>query len=295
MILAKVTFVLLIIGPVFWGLINLTKYKKALFKGNSTHFKVLINSGVLYAIAFNLIFFLQELFLVLGKKALGLKAYLFHNNHSWDGVHEKTALMQGAGALAILVIGILGLIVFYMIRNSNSSLKLFFLWFSFQGLLQSVLQLIVVVFEPRSDVGQTLVSYYLIDLSVLELLSFAGMVSTVIISICFSRYLLAFAPPEINLDDSVAKLRFIRFIAVGSALLGFVFIIPFRVPPINQIISPILLIIISIPWIWSAASWVKPRHSFSNKLNDKINAGPILTLIAMLLLFRFVLAPGIAF
>jgi hypothetical protein len=42
--------------------------------GRREIFSVVVKSSILYALAYNLIFFIQELFLTLGKKWIGLKA-----------------------------------------------------------------------------------------------------------------------------------------------------------------------------------------------------------------------------
>ncbi|MEO6104330.1 MAG: hypothetical protein ABIP44_11945, partial [Pseudoxanthomonas sp.] len=58
-------------------------------------------STLLYVVAFNLVFFVQELFLVLPKAFTpGLRPTLFHNNHLWQGEHALASLFQGTGALA---------------------------------------------------------------------------------------------------------------------------------------------------------------------------------------------------
>src|SRR5437879_7006794 len=66
-----------------------------------------LGSALLYTLAFNLTFFIQELFLVLPKAFLpGVRPTLFHNNHDWVGENPLTSLFQGTGALAIFVSGI---------------------------------------------------------------------------------------------------------------------------------------------------------------------------------------------
>jgi hypothetical protein len=56
---------------------------------------------LLYTLAFNLTFFIQELFLVVPKALTpGLRPTLFHNNHLWQGEHPLASLFQGTGALA---------------------------------------------------------------------------------------------------------------------------------------------------------------------------------------------------
>ncbi len=67
---------------------------------------LVINSAVLYALAYNLTFFLQELFLVIPKAVYGLQPILYHNNHRWLGSDPIENLLQGFGTLAILISGL---------------------------------------------------------------------------------------------------------------------------------------------------------------------------------------------
>ena len=66
-----------------------------------------LQSGLLYTLAFNLTFFIQELFLVVPKALTpGLRPTLYHNNHNWEGDHPLERLFQGTGALAIFLTGL---------------------------------------------------------------------------------------------------------------------------------------------------------------------------------------------
>ena len=61
---------------------------------------------LLCALAFNLTFFWQELWLVIPKALAGLHPVLFHNDHAWRGRSPVAELLQGTGALATLVSGL---------------------------------------------------------------------------------------------------------------------------------------------------------------------------------------------
>src|SRR5262245_14742619 len=64
-------------------------------------------SLLVYTLAFNVTFFIQELFLVVPKALTpGLRPTLYHNNHNWEGSHPLENLFQGTGALAILISGL---------------------------------------------------------------------------------------------------------------------------------------------------------------------------------------------
>ena len=69
MILVRVFFAMLVIGPILWGILNWFKYKGTAAPKVAINYATIINSAVFFALAFNIIFFLQEVFLVLGKKA----------------------------------------------------------------------------------------------------------------------------------------------------------------------------------------------------------------------------------
>jgi len=295
MILVHIFFTILLVGPILWGWRNWVKYRGTSSPKDIANYTTMINSAVLYALAFNLIFFLQELFLVLGKKALGLKAFLYHNNHNWEGEHPMTLLMQGSGALAIFMIGLIFLVIFRFILNSKSIWKLFVLWLAFHGLIQSIPQVMVAYFDPGTDVGEALVGYLNLSQPFLIILAITSMTATAMISIWFSRQLLEFVSNDVDLNNPKVKFKYIRFIAVGAAIMGSVLVVPFRIPPIGQAITPFIVLVFSIPWIWSAAAMSKPIIRTSNRINEKIYWSPIVLLVLLLIFFRLVLAPGLEF
>ena len=295
MILVQVFFAGLLLGPIIWGVLNWYRYKGTSVPKVVSGYTIMINSAVLFALAFNLIFFLQEVFLVLGKKALGLQAFLYHNNHNWVGEHPMTSLMQGSGALAIFLIGLIFLVIFRFIRNSGSIWKLFVLWLAFHGLLQSIPQVMAAYFSPGTDVGDALVGYLNLSQPLLIILAITSTTATALVSIWFSGKLLELAPIEADLNNPKLKLKYIRLIAVGAAVLGSLLVLPFRIPPIGLAAAPFIVSVFSIPWIWSAAAVSKPIRHTSNRLNEKIYWGPIIFLVPLLIFFRLVLAPGVEF
>ena len=212
---------ILIAGPLVLGTLNFFKNRGAgsAFKRRA-HFAALINSAVMYSLAFNLVFFIQELSLVLGKKYLGLTAYLYHNNHSWDGSHPMESFMQGSGALAIFVFGILCLGLFYMIRGSRSIWKVLVMWLAFNGLIQSVPQVMVAFFARYTDVGQALSDYLKLGETTLALLAVTSIVATILISISFSRLLLELAPSEMAVATPKSRTSFVTYVGAGAAIFG---------------------------------------------------------------------------
>src|SRR6185436_4542857 len=146
---------ILLVFPLSWGIYGFIKTRNEDKRKISYPASVLvINSAVLYALAFNIIFFIQELFLALGKRWLGLKAVLYHNNHNWYGEHPKDDLAQGYGAVAIYFTAIICLVVARLLKDSKHWVQLFFLWMSFQGFAQSLPQFITAFMAPGTDTGQ---------------------------------------------------------------------------------------------------------------------------------------------
>lgn len=97
---------------------------------------LVVNSAVTYALSFNLIFFIQELFLVLPKAMTpGLRPTLFHNNHTWSGDNPLAALFQGTGALAIFITGIICLAILPLLRQRSPIIRLLVIWLAYHGLI----------------------------------------------------------------------------------------------------------------------------------------------------------------
>ena len=104
----------MLIGPLALGLLS-ARRNNVTGKQQSTDYKfacrapwaLIVNSAVIYALAYNLTFLLQELFLVIPKAIYGLQPILYHNNHRWLISDPIEDLLQGSGALAVLVSGLL--------------------------------------------------------------------------------------------------------------------------------------------------------------------------------------------
>ncbi len=295
MIIVQLFFAAHLLGPILWGAYNYSKYRGDSAPKGIADYTTMINSSVLYALAFNLIFFLQELFLVLGKKLLGLQAFLYHNNHTWEGEHPMMLLMQGTGALVIFLFGLICLVIFQFIKNSRSIWKLFVLWLAFHGLVHSLPQVAVSYLDPGTDVGEALAGYLNLSRPLFAILAITSLVAMGLLNIWFSRQLLGLVSSDVVLNTPKAKFKYIRFIAVGAAMIGSILVVPFRIPPVGQAITPFIIFIFSIPWVWASASVGKPVRGTSNRINEKIYWSPIVLLVLLLIFFHLVLAPGLEF
>jgi hypothetical protein len=280
--------VLAIIG---WIRISKSKQKSPVVINGWT---VAINSAVIYALAFNIIFFVQELFLALGKYWLGLRAVLYHNNHNWYGSHPKDALAQGYGALAIFILGIILAIVFFSMNNERRWMKLFVFWLAYQGLMQSLPQFGTASVARDTDTGQAF-NYLGWSEATGTLLMIVSFLLVIIISVSCSRLLLKMAPSDIHSQTPALRFRYLFRIAFLAGIMGIALIFPFRVPPMDRALAPVMVTMFSVPWIFANAWRVKHTATVNNEVNSKVLALPIMLLVILLLVFQLLLRPGISF
>ena len=121
------------------------------------NWRLSINSALLYALAFNLIFFIQELFLVLPKALTpGLRPTLFHNNHSWQGENPLASLFQGTSALAIFLTAVACALLLRRRPDRSVALRLFLIWMAYNGFFQSLPQVVIGAINPQNDVGMAM-------------------------------------------------------------------------------------------------------------------------------------------
>ena len=286
---------LLLVLPVIWGLYGYFKTRNtpglATAKAGSS-WPLVINSAILYALAFNLIFFIQELFLALGKRWLGLKAWLYHNNHNWEGSHPMDSLAQGYGAVAIFLIGIICLLIARRIRFSRHWIQLFFLWMAFQGLAQSLPQFITAAMAPDTDTGQAYTYLGIVD-KVGLLITIAGIILMLLIGMAYSQYLLQLAPSDNRIATAANRFNYLFRIAVAASIIGIMLIIPFRIMPWSRATAPVFVTLLSVPMVFAHAWKAKAGYTINSDVNRKIFLWPIIFLIVLLLIFQLILAKGV--
>jgi hypothetical protein len=295
MVLSHLLPLSLLVVPVIWGLygyVTTRKDTKQTIENTGSSWPLIINSAVLYALAFNLIFFIQELFLALGKRWLGLKAVLYHNNHNWEGSHPMDALAQGYGATAIFITGVICLLIARRIRLSTHWLQLFFLWMAFQGLAQSLPQFITAAMAPDTDTGQAY-TYLGITDKVGLLISIAGIILMLLTGMAYSKYLLQLAPSNNHSADAYRRFNYLFRIAVAASVIGIMLIIPFRIMPWDRALAPVMVTLISIPMVFANAWNVKKVQTINSDVNRKIFIWPVIFLIILLLIFQLILAKGV--
>ncbi|MBL0056753.1 MAG: hypothetical protein IPP31_11350 [Chitinophagaceae bacterium] len=257
----------------------------------ATNLKLIINSALSFTLAFNLVFFIQELFLALGKKWLGLKAILYHNNHNWEGSHPMETLAQGYGAAAILIVAVMAWAIVKMMKPGNS-FYLFFLWFSFQGFAQGLPQLITATAAPDTDTGQAF-TYLKIGFWAGVGISFVTMVLLVWIGTAYSKLFLQMAPGDAYVSNPYLRYRYLTQVVLLATLAGIVLTIPYRIMPWSRAMAPLIVSLISVPVVWLYGWKVRQLKAFNNPVNEKLQGPVMVFLVLLLIFFQVVLAKGL--
>ena len=283
---------LLLLIPVIIGIAGITSINRDKKTNPPIHpgKTILLNSALAYALAFNLVFFIQELFLALGKKWLGLKGILFHNNHNWEGSHPQEMLAQGYGAAAIFIVAILSLIVLLNTKPKNR-IYLFLLWFTYQGFAQSLPQFSTAMFAPDTDTGQAY-SYLEIGPVAGAAITIGSTFALLWLGMFFSKLFLQLAPPAF-LSNAYTRHKYLLYTILLAALGGLLFIIPFRIMPWNRAIAPVAVTVISIPVIWLNGWRTRSATGHNHQVNYRVSYLMILLLILLLLFFQLILSKGV--
>lgn len=254
-------------------------------------------SAILYALAFNLVFFIQELFLVLPKALTpGLRPTLYHNNHHWEGDHPLAALFQGTGALAIFVTGLAFTLLLRNLRAEGSTaLRLFLIWMAYHGLFQSLPQVVVGAISPDNDVGMAM-DYLAMSATAKTIAALVALTSMVAAGLWLTRPLLGLAANESRIAGAASRARFIFQVATLPALIAIPVIIAFRVPrEMAEVIAPpIAVTIVGISWIQANAWRVADAKPGGFSVARPILA-PLAALLILLAIFQLILRPGIPF
>ena len=289
----------LIAGPLLLGVAGMMSARPATEGGSRArapwNWRLSIVAGLLYAIAFNLTFFIQELFLVLPKALVpGLHPTLFHNNHRWEGSNPLAYLFQGTGALAIVATGTVCALLLRYARTRSITVRLFLIWMTYHGFFLSLPQVVVAAFLPGNDVGLAL-DYLHVGATGKSVLALFALGAMPLIALSLRRPILSLATHTRQLDGGAARSLFLFQTATAPALAAILLIIPFRIPRdmIEVVVLPVVVTVIGIAWLQAGAwrvSGVKANQQYTVPL-----AGPAIGLLLLLMVFQLVLRPGIQF
>lgn len=253
-------------------------------------------SALLYVLAFNLTFFIQELFLVLPKAFTpGLRPTLFHNNHHWEGHHPLASLFQGTGALAIFVSAIVCSLLLRQDRARSRSVRLFLIWMAYNGFFQSLPQVVAGAVNPGNDVGMAM-DYLQLSPTAKSIAALVALIAIPPIALWLTRQVLALVTAPTDLGSARARSRFVLQVATVPALLAIPLIIAFRVPRewIEVVLAPVVVSAIGVAWM-QAGAWRIDDVKIADGSRASSLAYPLGAVVILLLVFQLVLRPGIAF
>jgi hypothetical protein len=298
-LIAVAAVIALVLGPLLFGLRGLNASRRlaaAPGRPPTWDWRLAITSALLYALAFNLIFFIQELFLVLPKAFTpGLRPTLFHNNHRWEGENALASLFQGTGAAAIFATGLIcAFALKYRVARSSST-RLFLIWMAYNGFFQSLPQLVIGSIEPENDVGMAM-DYLHLGAPAKTVAALAALTAIPAVALWLRCPLLGVAGDPDCIAGGRARMRFVFNVATLPALTAILLIIPFRVPRnwVEVIAVPLVATLIGIAWI-QAGAWAVEGVKADGMLKSKSIIYAFSALLLLLLLFQVLLRPGIRF
>lgn len=300
-LIGAATLLVLMIGPLVLGVrgFNVARREPVVATPDpppSWNWRLTIASALLYALAFNLIFFVQELFLVLPKALTpGLRPTLYHNNHRWEGENPLASLFQGAGALATFVTG---LVCAYLLKRReprSTTVRLLLIWMAYNGLLQSLPQVVLGSVVPQNDVGMAM-DYLRLGAPAKAAAALVALIAIAAAALWLRRPLLGLAEHAEHIGSARARTGFMFRVATLPALVAILLIIPFRVPRdwVEVVAVPVVVTIVGIAWI-QAGAWSVEKVTASGAFASKSTAYAFTALLILLLVFQFVLRPGIRF
>ncbi len=251
--------------------------------------RLTIGSALLYTLAFNLTFFIQELFLVVPKAFTpGLRPTLFHNNHTWQGEHPLASLFQGTGALAIFLSALACAWLLRRPSARSATLQLFLIWMAYSGFFQSLPQVVLGAFNPRNDVGMAF-QYLQLGGAARTIAAIAALTALPLTALWLARRVL-------RLTDGSEPARFMFWSVTLPALIAIPLIIVFRVPRdiVEVAAVPAVVTIVGVIWMQVGARWLRAEGSGVAPPHVSL-AYPLAAVLILLLVFHLVLKRGIPF
>jgi hypothetical protein len=219
--------------------------------------RLTLKSTLSLALAFNLIFFIQELFLVLPKAFTpGLEPTLYHNNHDWRGHHPLEDLLQGTGALATVIAGVLFSLWLTRRTPKGDVTRLVLFWLALLGFLSALPQVVIGTVILQNDVGRAM-SYLHFTPTARLAASIGALLAMAVACWRLTPYLLS----VVCVDDSRRGAAAVR-LAVVPCMLAIPLIAAFRVPnsTIEVLLPPCVDASIAAAWIVRRPGTPAPPH-----------------------------------
>lgn len=258
--------------------------------------KLTIISALTYTLAFNLTFFVQELFLVVPKALTpGLRPILFHNNQSWHGANPLASLFQGTGVLATTLASAVFALLLERFRGRSATVRLFFFWMICSGIFMALPQVVIGAVSFGSDVGMTM-TFLGLGKSSRTAAALGVLFAIPPIAVLLGRVVLDLAADTRDLNGAGTRSRFVFRIATLPSLIAIPLIVLFRVPRewTEVILVPAVVSLIGTAWIQAGARWYRGRQP-GNGMDVGSVAWPLGAVLLLLLIFQLLLRPGLRF
>lgn len=259
---------------------------------------LVVQSALLCAFAFNLIFFIQELFLVLPKALTpGLRPTLFHNNHHWTGDNPLARLFQGTGALATLITAAACALWLKYRRPQSVTVRLLVIWTIFHGSFEALPQFVIGAFLPQNDVGMAM-AYLGLSQAAKWVAALVAVITMIWVARELTRPFLELAA---SAQDQIAtpggRARAVFRIATLPALVALLLVIPFRVPgtPDQVLLAPVIMITVGILCLQGTAGFATNARPGAASVVLSSTLWPLAALLVQLAVFQLVLRRGIDF
>lgn len=299
--LIAIAAVLVLAGPVLLGLAGWARTRDETGarprSSASSGWRLTLLSALVYTLAFNLTFLIQELFLVLPKALTpGLRPTLFHNNHIWEGKHPLAGLFQGTGVLATLLSAVICALFLRRYRGSSAAVRLFLFWMAYSGLFMALPQFVIGAISPQSDVGMAMV-YLGLSATLKTTMAMAALAAIPLIALRMTRPLLELAEEGDLVDTAKERCLLIFRVASLPALIAMPMIIAFRVPRewIEVAAVPAVVTVIGVSWIQAGAAWRLGAVGTDRAAAVRSIAWPLGAVLCLLLIFQLLLRPGVRF
>ncbi|HEY4265590.1 MAG TPA: hypothetical protein VGM72_09745, partial [Micropepsaceae bacterium] len=252
-------------------------------------------SALFCTLAYNLTFFVQELMLTLPKAFVpGVHVWLYHNNHHYEGTDPILPLLQGTGAVADLVVGLIFAALLSGSAGRSMTARLFLFWMAFQGLYAAFSQIVIGALIPQNDMGMAYGYLGLSPTARMAMLAI-GLIASVLAGFWLARKAILLLATTGETLNAGPRMGFLFFAVLLPTLIAGALIIPFRMPRdmIEVTIFPTIVMLFGAIWvlIGGALSSTAPRPAHP----APSLAVPLAALIVVLLVFQIVLRPGIAF
>ncbi|WP_207231519.1 MULTISPECIES: hypothetical protein [unclassified Duganella] len=258
--------------------------------------KLTVMSTLMYVLAFNLTFFIQELFLVLPKALTpGLQPTLFHNNHIWKGANPLASLFQGTGALATLVSGGVCAMLLGCGRGWPLAQRLFLFWMAYSGVFMALPQVVIGALSDQSDIGMAM-RYFGLGTTSKTCAALAALALIPLAAVWLGSLLLGRLGGPALSASTRERQQFVCGAATLPALLALPLIILFRLPRewIEVLLVPAVVSVVGVVWIQAGAWRAGGKAAGDNPVAGSL-APPLAAVLSLLLIFQVLLRPGIRF